>query len=79
MENFAKVLKMIDEGFFSDSELLSLLELISIKIDIETISSMARKEGKTPRGIRISNHYRKIKIGSQLMAVKGLKENNLPF
>jgi len=40
---------------------------------------MVRKEGKTPRGVKISNQYRKVKIGSQLMVVKGLTETNLPF
>jgi hypothetical protein len=40
---------------------------------------MARKENKTPRGIKTSNKYRKIKIGKQIFAIKGLTNNNLPF
>lgn len=40
---------------------------------------MARKENKTPRGIRISNQYRKVSIGKANLCVKGLTDNNLPF
>lgn len=40
---------------------------------------MSRRENKTPRGIRISNQYRKVPIGDQLMCVKGLIEDSLPF
>lgn len=79
MDNLVKVLKIIEEGDLNPSELTSIIEICSTKIDINTISGMAQYEGKTPRGIKISNQYRKIKIGKQLMAVKGVKENNLPF
>jgi hypothetical protein len=79
MENISKVLKIIDKEDLTKSEILSIIELACNKIDIDTISGMARKEGKTPRGIKISNQYRKVKIGSQLMVVKGLTETNLPF
>lgn len=79
MNKLAKILIDIEKEDFNQSELLSILELVSIKIDIDTISGMARKENKTPRGIKISNQYKKLKIGSQLMAVKGVKNNNLPF
>ena len=79
MENFAKTLLFIENGGFSNSELLSLFEFLSTKIDIDTISGMARKENKTPRGIRTSNQYKKIKIGCQTMAIKGIKNTNLPF
>jgi hypothetical protein len=79
MDKLAKILTIIDKEDFTKSEMLSILELVSTKIDIDTISGMARKENKTPRGIKISNQYRKVKIGSQLMAVKGVKQNNLPF
>jgi hypothetical protein len=79
MDKLANILKIIDSGVFKDSELLAILELVSIKIDIKTISGMARSESKTPRGIKISNQYRKVNIGGQLMAIKGLKETGLPF
>lgn len=80
MNKLAEILMFIDNSEdLTKSELLSILELVSTKIDIDTISGMARKENKTPRGIKTSNQYRKIKIGSQLMAVKGVKQTNLPF
>lgn len=79
MDKFSNILKTIDQDELSVSELVSILEMISTKIDINTISQMARNERKTPKGIRESNNYRKLKIGKQLMAVKGLKESNLPF
>jgi hypothetical protein len=72
------LIKRISE--IEDPELLvSILVLTSQMVDVNTISGMARSEGKTPRGIRISNQYRKIKIGDCSLAVKGLKESGLPF
>tara|TARA_R110000796_G_scaffold124109_1_gene238524 strand:+ start:335 stop:574 length:240 start_codon:yes stop_codon:yes gene_type:complete len=79
MNNLANILLSIENEEFTYSELVSILVLIDSKINIDTISEMSRTENKTPRGIRISNQYMKVKIGSQLMAVKGLRENNLPF
>ena len=72
-------MRLIESGEFSLESLVSILLLIESSIQIDTVSGMARKENKTPRGIRTSNQYRKIRIGGQLMAVKGLEENNLPF
>lgn len=69
----------INNDKFTISELTSILVLIVSKININTISGMARSEGKTPRGIKISSQYRKESIGDQLMCVKGLKDCNLPF
>ena len=40
---------------------------------------MARLENKTPKGIRESKRYRKIRIGSALLCVKGVDDNKLPF
>ncbi len=79
MNNFTKALLDIEEGNFSLTQLVSLLVLIESNIEIDTISEMARKENKTPRGIRTSNQYQKIKIGKQVMAIKGLTNNKLPF
>jgi hypothetical protein len=59
--------------------LVSILELIKDSINIDTVSGMAEKENKTPRGIKISNQYRKVQIGRAKLVVKGLKDNNLPF
>lgn len=79
MDNFKETLLNIDNDKFTLSQLVSILVLVVSKININTISGMARSENKTPRGIKISNQYRKELIGSQLMCIKGLKENNLPF
>jgi len=54
---------------------VSLLEYLAEDIGIDTISETARKEGKTPRGILISNKYKKINVGKQLMAIVGMRNN----
>ena len=59
--------------------LVAILELTTDKLCIFTISEMARHENKSPNGIRKSNQYLKINIGGQLMAIKGIRHNNLPF
>ncbi len=59
--------------------LVKILELAADKLCIFTISEMARHENKSPNGIRKSNAYLKINIGGQLMAIKGIRHNNLPF
>ena len=59
--------------------LVAILELTTNKLCIFTISEMARHENKSPNGIRKSNQYLKINIGGQLMAIKGIRHNNLPF
>ncbi|MCH9621035.1 MAG: hypothetical protein S4CHLAM20_04490 [Chlamydiia bacterium] len=79
MDNFKETLINIENGKFSLSEMVSILLLIVSKININTISGMARAERKTPRGIKISKQYRKESIGDQLMCIKGLGDNNLPF
>lgn len=79
MKRFTNILKSIDESSLTDNEVLLIIEMLCTKIDINTISGMARSEGKTPRGIKISNQYRKIRIGDALLCVKGIKNNNLPF
>jgi len=53
-------------------ELVTILQLITNKLKINTISEMDRLENKSPQGIRISNKYEKINIGKQLMAIKPL-------
>lgn len=73
-----KLIGLIKEIKNKDT-LLSLLVLISQNLEIDTISEMARKENKTPRGIRMSNQYQKINIGKQVFAIKGLENNGLPF
>jgi len=69
----------LDNDSFSLLELVTILELTKDKLNINTISEMARQENKSPNGIRVSNKYRKIKIGKQIMVVKGVDNSNLPF
>ena len=61
------------------SKLVAILELTVHKLELDTISEIARKEGKSPNGINKSKCYRKIKIGKQKFAIKGVRDNNLPF
>lgn len=61
------------------NQLVTILELAAHKSGVKTISAMARAEGKSANGVRLSNAYRKIEIGNQLMCVKGLMDTNLPF
>ena len=60
-------------------KLLTIFEVTANKLEINTISEMARLEGKSPNGIKDSKKYRKVRVGVQLMCVKGLDDNNLPF
>ena len=69
----------LDIDSFDLLELVTILELTKDKLNINTISEMARQENKSPNGIRVSNKYRKIKIGKQIMVVKGVDNSNLPF
>ena len=71
----SQILNAVD-GIKDDVWLVSILELIVSKIDIDTISGMARSEGKTPRGVNVSGKYRKVNIGSAKLAVKGVKDLN---
>ena len=79
MDKFKKTLLNIDNDKFTLEQLVSILVLIVSKININSISGMARSENKTPRGILISNQYRKILIGVQKLCVKGLPEDKFPF
>lgn len=58
------------KGKVKPSEMVTILELISIKLNIDTVSEMARKEGKSPNGIKVSKRYKKTKIGKQTLVVK---------
>lgn len=59
--------------------LVTYLELIVNNLDILPVSEMARAENKSRNGILISNNYRKVEIGKSKLAVKGVKDLNLPF
>lgn len=73
-----EIILSIENDNHSLDDKVELLELLAYKVGIMTISEMARKEGKSPTGIRNSKRYGKVNIGGQLMAVKG-KLHNLPF
>jgi len=79
MKNFKNIVIAIGEVELSKVEIVLLLDLLGNKIDINSISGMARSENKTPRGIRTSNKYRKIKFGDALLCVKDVTDDNLPF
>jgi len=73
-----KILKEINE--ITDLNMLvSILEVAAHKLEINTISEMARLEGKSPNGIRQSKNYRKINVGKQVMVIKGLRDSDMPF
>lgn len=61
------------------SELVAILELSAFKSRVNTISETARINGITHAGVIGSKRYRKVRIGKQLMAVSGLRDNGLPF
>lgn len=79
MESIKDQAVKISEGYYKPDQLVSLLVLIASQLDIDTISEIARKEGKTPRGILISNKYKKINIGKQKFAIIGVAEDTFPF
>ena len=79
MEAFKTLVKSIDAGELTQKQLVSILVLCVHNLNINTISEMSRIENKTPRGIRISNNYTKINIGKQVLAIKGVKQDTLPF
>jgi len=75
-----EVLLSIINKDFKENELVTILELLVSELDIDTISEMARKENKSPNGINISKRYKKIKIGKQKLAIKGIRDSSgLPF
>ena len=79
MESFKNQLLSIQEQEYSKEQLLSILLLCADNLDIDTPSEMARRLGKTPKGLKDSNNYRKVQIGKQLFVVNGLKDDGLPF
>jgi len=78
-KTFKTTLLTIEQGDYITQQLVSILVLCASKLEINTISEMARLENKTLRGIKISNQYKKINIGKQTLAIKGVCEDSLPF
>ena len=80
MNTLNQCLLYLDSDKLSTSDKVTILEVLSGNMNIDTISGMARKEGKSPNGIRESNQYRKTMIGCQKMAISGIKNiSSLPF
>lgn len=79
MESFKNQILSISNGEYTQEQLVSILLLCVDYLDIDTPSEMARRLNKTPKGLKDSNNYKKIKIGKQLLVVNGVKEDNLPF
>ena len=79
MDDYTKMLILLDQGDFSEKQALQLFELCLSRISIDTIQGMAKSEGKSYNGIKTSNRYKKINIGKQKFAIKGVSETNLPF
>lgn len=79
METFKNTVLGIGSDKYNIEQLVSILVLCASKLEVNTISEMARIENKTPRGIRTSKQYRKITIGKQVFAIKGLSDSGLPF
>ncbi|NRA93751.1 MAG: hypothetical protein HRU26_13930 [Psychroserpens sp.] len=61
------------------SFLVTILELSAAKTGVDTVSEVARRNGISPNGVKSSKRYRKVRIGKQLMAIKGLDDLALPF
>lgn len=71
------ILIAIETNNFSATDLVSIFTVLVSKLNINTFSGMAKQEGKTTDGIRKSNRYRKINIGSKTFAVKGVRNTEL--
>jgi len=61
-------------------KLVQILELTAHKLEVNTISELARIYGISPNGVKSSKRFRKLFIGKQLMAIPNLRDNNkMPF
>jgi len=56
--------------------LVLILELITDKLDVNTISETARKNGISANGVKSSKRYKKLKIGNKLMAIKNAQKTD---
>ena len=78
--NILKILALsIDNKQVDEKTLVTILELTSNSLNLHTVSEMARLENKSRNGILNSDNYKKIKISKATFAIKGIKNNNLPF
>ena len=79
MDKFTETLIFIDSEEIQKSQLVQIIEVAAHNLDIDTISGMANREGKSFNGIKTSDRYAKIKIGKAILAIKGVKQTKLPF
>ena len=80
MNTFNECLLYIDSDKLTILEKVTILEVLVNNMNIDTISGMARKVGKSPNGINDSKRYRKTMIGCQKMAIDGIRDvNEMPF
>ena len=79
MNKLNKCLLVVNSDTLSLSDKVTILEVLVGNMDIDTVSGMARKECKSPNGIKESKQYRKIMIGCQKMVIKGLIDNTFPW
>lgn len=71
------IILSIENDNHSLADLVAILELLAHKTGVNTISEMARLEGCSPQTIRKNKSYLKIRVGTQLMAIK-IKER-IPY
>ena len=84
MDKYTETLILIDSDKLSKNNLVAIMELCIFKLEIDTPSELSRieteKGNKISRnGILKSNRFKKIKIGKQTFAIKGVKNSSLPF
>lgn len=79
MDNYAKTLILINSDEFTIEQRVQLFELIALKIEIDTIQGTADKAGISYNGVKKSKRFKKTMVGSQLMAINGVREDSLPF
>lgn len=61
-------------------KLVQILELTAHKLEVNTISELARIYDISPNGVKSSKRFRKLFVGKQLMAIPNLRDNNkMPF
>ena len=79
MDKHTETLIYLDSQELTKSQLVSYLTIIVSNLEIDTLSEMARKEGKWRNGIIVSDRYKKLDIGKQTFAIKGVRNGGLPF
>lgn len=80
MDNIKNELLIKVDEEENKEKLVAILELTAHKLQINTISEIARINNITPNGVKSSKRFRKLFIGKQLMAIPNLRDNNkLPF